>query len=241
MASIPDRNMTPARRTFLEQALKDGGNVARNMSKPGWHANGSVFPVDVGDACVRLKWIEPEKTKSNTDFPATFGAGFHYRVTDTASVLLAGRSPELDSALDVLLKPTIIGSEGVGDPEPQPRRGGGAEPAQRAATATPAREDCAGSSSMTNEDRMPSKIPPLNGTKTHPLTNHALGILDQLNRHGPMPQQEINSGVVNRFHRESLTETVLMKSPYATHKGKDIDFEQITEAGRAALPTSKRT
>lgn len=52
---------------------------------------------------------------------------------------------------------------------------------------------------------------------------------------GPLPTQEINAGVINRFHREALTETVMRPSPYKTHKGKDICFELITDAGRAAI------
>lgn len=79
--------------------------------------------------------------------------------------------------------------------------------------------------------------PPLNGEKTHPLTPHALEVLRQLAR-APMPRQEINAGVVNRFAREALAETVMRPSPYKTHKGKNIDFLQITDAGRARLNAS---
>lgn len=76
---------------------------------------------------------------------------------------------------------------------------------------------------------------PLNGTMTHPLTNHAKSVLSALDRNGPAPSQEINAGVVDRFHREALTETVMRPNPYKKHKGKDICFEQITDAGREAL------
>lgn len=76
--------------------------------------------------------------------------------------------------------------------------------------------------------------PPLNGTKTHPLTPHALSVLGWLSR-GPQPCQEINAGVINRFVREDLVETVRLPSPYKTHKGALIDFLQITDAGRARL------
>lgn len=79
---------------------------------------------------------------------------------------------------------------------------------------------------------MPS---PLNGTKTHPLSEHAKGVLGGILRCGPTPSNRINPGVVNRFHREGLTETVRLPSPFKTHQGSLIDHEQITEAGRAAL------
>lgn len=77
-------------------------------------------------------------------------------------------------------------------------------------------------------------IAPLNGAKTHPLSAHALKVLAQLARK-PLPTQAINAGVVNRFHREALTETVDLPSPYAIHKGGTCRHERITEAGRAAL------
>lgn len=76
--------------------------------------------------------------------------------------------------------------------------------------------------------------PPLNGTKTHPLTPHALSALRSIS-YGPRPSQEFNAGVVNRFQREDLVETVRLPSPYKTHKGALIDFLQITDAGRARL------
>lgn len=76
---------------------------------------------------------------------------------------------------------------------------------------------------------------PLNGTMTHALTKHALGVLRDLDRGGPLPRQKINAGVVDRFHREALTETVRLPSPFRIHSGMYIDFEQITDAGRAAL------
>lgn len=79
---------------------------------------------------------------------------------------------------------------------------------------------------------MTKPLEPLNGTKTHPLTDHALGVLRSLER-SPSPTQTINAGVVNRLQREALAEIVDLPSPYASHKGKKIKFLQITEAGRA--------
>jgi hypothetical protein len=49
---------------------------------------------------------------------------------------------------------------------------------------------------------------------------------------GPMLRKEINPGMVDRFHREDLTETVFSPSP--VYRGRSFDFEQITEAGRRA-------
>ena len=46
-------------------------------------------------------------------------------------------------------------------------------------------------------------IPPLHGTKTHPLSDHARGILAQLAK-GPIPAYQINPGVINRLLREDL-------------------------------------
>lgn len=54
---------------------------------------------------------------------------------------------------------------------------------------------------------------PLNGTKTHPLSKHALGVLDRL-KAGPIPAQEINPGVVNRLLRGDNVELVNLPSPY---------------------------
>ena len=47
--------------------------------------------------------------------------------------------------------------------------------------------------------------PPLNGTKTHPLSMFALGILKSL-KNRPMLGYLINPGVYNRLWREDLVE-----------------------------------
>jgi hypothetical protein len=78
---------------------------------------------------------------------------------------------------------------------------------------------------------------PLNGTKTHPLTPAALDMLAYIARQ-PIPLQEINPGVRNRFDRELLVDYVELPSPYKTHKGRKITFAQINDAGRAALSAS---
>jgi len=79
---------------------------------------------------------------------------------------------------------------------------------------------------------------PFNGFKTHPLTEHAKEVLRDLARFGPRPTQEINAGVRDRFRREALTQEVMLPSPYKTHKGRAIPFEQITAAGKSAIDAS---
>ena len=74
---------------------------------------------------------------------------------------------------------------------------------------------------------------PLNGTKTHPLSTFALGVLRDLIG-TPKPRQEVNPGVVDRLMRESLVEIVDLPSPYKAHKGGACAHLQITDAGRLA-------
>jgi len=81
---------------------------------------------------------------------------------------------------------------------------------------------------------MATDIRPLNGTKTHPLSAHALSELRNIARR-PCPCQGINPGVVNRLEREGLVELVDLRSPFPTHKGRPIPHLQITDAGRAVL------
>lgn len=75
---------------------------------------------------------------------------------------------------------------------------------------------------------------PLNGTKTHPLSAHALQRLKEMARQ-PIPVQDVNPGVVNRLQREELVTIVSLPSEFKTHKGKNIPYLQITEAGRAKI------
>jgi len=83
-----------------------------------------------------------------------------------------------------------------------------------------------------------NKLPaPLNGTKTHPLTPTSLDALRQIAKE-PMPRQEFNPGVADRLLREALVESVPLPSPYATHKGRDIDFLRVSAAGLARLSQS---
>lgn len=75
---------------------------------------------------------------------------------------------------------------------------------------------------------------PLNGEKTHPLTDKALLALRQL-KYEPIASQEFNPGITNRLLREHLVEQVQLPSPYASHKGKNIEHLRITGAGRKAI------
>lgn len=77
---------------------------------------------------------------------------------------------------------------------------------------------------------------PLNGTKTHPLTQHAYAALEKLLK-GPLPRQDFNAGVSNRLEREDLVEVIMEANPYPTSQKRfpKIEHLKITEAGRAAL------
>lgn len=75
---------------------------------------------------------------------------------------------------------------------------------------------------------------PLNGTKTHPLTKHALSVLRNI-AGGPVPRQSINAGVADRLEREDLVEGFQKPSPYMIHGGKDIVHLRITAAGLTAI------
>ena len=78
---------------------------------------------------------------------------------------------------------------------------------------------------------------PLNGTKTHPLTEHGYAALAQLNV-SSSPAQYFNPGVVNRLLREDLAELVRGPSPFKRNRGELIDYLAITDAGRQALKDS---
>lgn len=71
---------------------------------------------------------------------------------------------------------------------------------------------------------------PLNGAKTHPMTPASLDALRDVAAN-PLPRQELNPGVANRLLREALVESVELPSPYATHKGRNIEHLRVTAAG----------
>lgn len=79
-----------------------------------------------------------------------------------------------------------------------------------------------------------NSLKPLNGTKTHPLTAAALSQLRDIGR-SARPRSEINPGVANRLLREALVASIQAPSPFATHRGRDIEHLRITDAGLAAL------
>lgn len=83
-------------------------------------------------------------------------------------------------------------------------------------------------------------IPPLNGTKTHPLSEHAIGELRDIAA-APVPRQAVNPGVANRLLREELVEQVQLPSPFKSHHGRHgkgtCIHLRITDAGREALLT----
>jgi len=76
---------------------------------------------------------------------------------------------------------------------------------------------------------------PLNGTKTHPLSAHAIAELKDI-ASKPVPRSAVNPGVANRLLRESLVAEVQLPSPFKTHKGAAIAHLQITAAGRDRIP-----
>ncbi len=82
---------------------------------------------------------------------------------------------------------------------------------------------------------------PLNGTKTHPLSEHAWSALGGLVR-GPRPAQEVNPGVINRLEREGMAERMLALSPYPSHKkiNHRISWLRITLAGLSKLRERQR-
>jgi hypothetical protein len=76
-------------------------------------------------------------------------------------------------------------------------------------------------------------LTPLNGTKTHPLSDHARNWLATIAR-APVPRQDINPGVANRLLRGDLVEEVQLPSPYRSVKG-NVAHLRITDAGRKEI------
>ena len=79
-----------------------------------------------------------------------------------------------------------------------------------------------------------SAVSPLNGSKTHPLTEHGWRALSLLSTSAKMPAQMLNPGVVNRLLREGLVEIYPAPTPYPTRKG-NILWLQINPAGREKI------
>lgn len=78
---------------------------------------------------------------------------------------------------------------------------------------------------------------PLNGTKTHPLSDLARAELTRL-QNTPLPRQEFNPGVVDRLLRGALVKIADLPSPYKSHKGAPISHLLITKTGVAELEQS---
>lgn len=71
---------------------------------------------------------------------------------------------------------------------------------------------------------------PLNGTKTHPLSEYALERLREIGQR-PRPSMSLNPGVIDRLLRGELVEIVQLPSPFKKHDGKNCSHLKITEAG----------
>lgn len=79
---------------------------------------------------------------------------------------------------------------------------------------------------------------PLNGERTHDLKPASLEALRRISEK-PLPRQELNAGVANRLLREGLVESVDLQSPYASHKGRQIEHLRVSAAGVARLAASR--
>lgn len=85
----------------------------------------------------------------------------------------------------------------------------------------------------------PKQLPkPLNGTKTHPLSDHAREVLRAISVK-PIPRLEVNPGVVNRLMRGALVELNMIPSSQKMHNGRDVLHLCITDAGRAELQNTE--
>jgi len=83
----------------------------------------------------------------------------------------------------------------------------------------------------------PVRTLPLNGTKTHPLSTHALGELRRtVDR--PVPVSQINPGVIDRLLREQLVVIEELTSPFPSHRGRKVAHVLATLAGAARAQVS---
>lgn len=72
---------------------------------------------------------------------------------------------------------------------------------------------------------------PLNGEKTHPLTDHGRRALASL-LSAPVVKSMFNPGIVDRLLRGGLAEIVMLPSPFKKDRGRKRQFLQITDEGR---------
>ena len=75
---------------------------------------------------------------------------------------------------------------------------------------------------------------PLNGEKTHPLSEHAIAELKDIAL-APVPRCAVNPGVANRLLREMLVESSPRPSPFKVHKGGNTEHLVLTQAGADRL------
>jgi hypothetical protein len=75
---------------------------------------------------------------------------------------------------------------------------------------------------------------PLNGTKTHPLSEHAKEVLRSLARFN-LPAHRINPGVRDRLGREELIEIREIRSSNNKSLMGGTNWVFITDAGRALV------
>lgn len=66
------------------------------------------------------------------------------------------------------------------------------------------------------------------------MSPHARAALRDL-QHRAQPRLGFNPGVVNVLLRDGLARSVLLASPYPSHKGRDIEHLAITKEGVDAL------
>lgn len=79
---------------------------------------------------------------------------------------------------------------------------------------------------------------PLNGEKTHALSEYAMLKLREIAVR-PCPRSALNPGVVNRLLMDNLVTLIVMRSPFKTHHGKEIDHLRITEEGKRLIMEAK--
>lgn len=80
---------------------------------------------------------------------------------------------------------------------------------------------------------------PLNGEKTHPLSDHALSELRRVVQR-PVPRSQINPGVIGRLLRDDLVVIELLTSPFPSHRGRKVAHVLATRAGAARLEETRR-
>jgi hypothetical protein len=84
-------NLTPQRRSLLENAEKADGDVIRNINYPGWRANGIDFAERCGENCLLLGWIAPVKEiSSSRNNTVEKNNGYLYRITEAGKNALKG-------------------------------------------------------------------------------------------------------------------------------------------------------